>query len=685
MELRAILEILWRRKSIILAVFLSIFLTVMVSTYLITTWYDATAKVFLRRSAVASSVLASLGMQGQSTGSASSLSDTDRADYLALSSLRPVAENAIAELNLKRLKTRTRIMRAMPFMKPVLKFLGVDVSAEEGTITGEELTDRPLLTYLFPRPYIYCDQYESTDIITIEALSTNPEEASKMANTMAKAFVADELRRVREDFTGAKEYIQQNIKRYNTEYTKALRGLRDFREREKTVNLDAEISEYIKQISDLKQSQRDLYLSLAATKTKFGATHPAVIDLQNQIDETKRFIQEKTDKIFGPDVESVNPYAADLAPKKNRPSTPAQNAEKAGVPEKQGGKREDELFQGLPEKYYKYAQLNLTVTVTQDIYNSLLKALYQVGIAESIAVSNIYIVESAVTPQRDSSKHIHPSKTLNFAIAVFLGVFFGVGSALLVEYLDDTLRTSDDIKIYKGLTFLGSIHKLRKKESRLINKMDPRSPLREIFRTIRNNIRFADPDKKIKSYAITSSIQGEGKSFFAVNLAISFANGGKKVLLIDGDMRRPSVHSYFKVDNSTGLTSYLVGDLSYDEILVQTSVDGLTIIPTGAIPPDPAKLVESKKMQQLIKTMEDRYDMVIIDSPPVFAANDAVIMGGYVGAMMIIIESGRASRKHFYDVIDMFSKANVNVLGVVLNKASGTRAPYYYYQYEYRQ
>ena len=680
MELRAILEILWRRKLVILAVFLSIFLPIMIVTSLITPWHDATAKILLRKSTVAPSVLTSLGMQGQQL-TTTSLSDTDRSDYLALSMLRPVAEQVVARYDLKRLRTRARLMRAFPWLTPVLKALGVDVTSTEEKIKGEDLVDRDLLSYIFPRPYVNVDQYESTDIITIQAVSTDPEEAKNMANAMADAFVKEEVKRVREDFTEAKKYIDNNITTFKYEYTKALLKLREFKEREKTLNLESETTDVISQISGLKQTQRDLYVSLADTKTKFSANHPAVIDIQNKIEETRRLIQQKMEMVFGAENMNADPALRDMAEKgtPNDADPDGSKARENALPQVATKYYEDDMLtMQLPKKSYELAQLNLAVTVTQDIYNAFLKSLYQIGIAEAISVSNIYVVEAASTPARNDSKHRHPSALLNFVVSVFLGVVMGVGAALLVEYLDDTLRTEDDVKSFKGLTFLGSIHKLRKKDTKVIDKMDPRSSLHEVFRTIRNNIRFASLDKPLKCCAVTSSIQGEGKTFFAVNSATSLANEGKKVLLIDGDMRKPGIHSYFNIPNNVGLTSYLVGDRELEQILVQPPVEGLTIIPTGPIPPDPAKLAESKKLQQLIKTMEERYDMVIVDCPPVFAANDAVLLGGYAGAVLILIESGKASKKHFHDVIDMFTKAKVSILGVVLNMASGSRVTYYY-------
>jgi succinoglycan biosynthesis transport protein ExoP len=614
LELRMLLGILWRRKLTILSVFSAYVITIMVVSVLISPWYDSTTKVFLRRSWVSGAVMASLGMSN--TGSASALTDTDRSDYLALTTVRPIAEKVVSQLNLKRVKTRARILSALPFLKPAMNAIGINLSTAAVPIKADDFIKWPLSAYIFPRPAVKAEQLESTDLITIEGRSTDPKEASDIANAMAKAFVEEELRRIREDFGGAKIFIENNLKKYKNEYRQALQALKQFKEKEKTVNLDYEMSEYIKQISDLKQSQRDLYLLLADTKTKYSPNHPIVIDIQNKIEATKMQIQQKMEKVFGTERMSGDGALRELTEKMTNPV----NQTSAGPNEhtsssKRSDSSDDLTITGLPQKSYEYAQLTLAVSVNQDIYNSLLKALYQVGMSESIAVANIYIAEPAVVYEKGDSDHRHPSLLKNFIISFFVAGFLGIGFAFIVEHLDNTIKTSDDIKSFKGLIFLGSILNLKKKEPRLISMSDYRSPLREQIRTIRNSIKYTALDKTLKSLAITSSMEQEGKSFFASNFAISAAMEGKKVLLIDGDMRRPAIHEYFNLSNDFGLTNYMVGDAEFKDIQLKTDIEGLSIIPTGPIPPDPGKLAESNKMHKLIQEIETMYDLVIVDTP----------------------------------------------------------------------
>lgn len=672
MELRQIIEILLRRKWIIISMFLAIFLTIFLGSLVIHPWYTATAKVFLQRSTAASTLLSGLGLQGVSSSSSSlAYSDTDRADYLALAAVRPVVDKVIEQEHVTRERIRAIILRKLPFLKPIAKTFGMNVDATTQIMKAEDLINRSLVSYIFPRPYVKIDQQESTDIITFEATGTDPEQASMIANSIARSFLENELKRVREDFKGAREYIQSNLKNYNSEYAKALRDLREFKETQKTVSLDLEMSEYIKQISDLKQTQSNLYVALAETRTKFNPNHPTVIDIQNKIDETKKLIQQKSERVFG-----ALP-SSDMAKKTTNYADRAVHPEQDAVLPRESNKGDDDAFRGLPEKSLRYAQLALAVSVTQDIYNSLLKYRYQVGIAESIALSNCYIVETALMPEIDDSKHKYPKTGLNAIIAILLGTIFGLCAGLFVEYLDDTIETADHLKAFKTVTYLGRVAKLRKRGLKLIDEHDPVSAVKEAFRTIRNNIRFATVDKPVKSLLVTSAVPGEGKSFVASNVAISAVNGGKKVLIVDTNLRTPSLHTFFGLDNSSGLTDYLAGEsVSLESIQKQCRVNGLSVITTGPVPSDPATLIESGRMHQLLESLKNTYDLVILDSPAVLTAHDAIILGGYADGAVVVIESGKTGRKPFTHTYELLQKAGIVVVGAVLNKAKAHTSAY---------
>ncbi len=715
MEIRNILEIFWRRRWIIINVFTAIFLIIFIGTLIVTPWYDATSKVLLKKSPSVNSVQASLGFQSGS-GADAAFTDADRADYLALSTVRPIIDKVIAELDVKRERIRGRIIRIMPFLKPILSAIGVKLVSTE-PMTAEVLLESSVLSNIFPRPHLSVEQYEETDIFEIEVKSPDPEQAMKISNAVAQAFIEEEIKRVQGDYARIKQRIRENIDQAKSDYAKALQSVSQFKENGKIVSVDTETTNLIEKITEfktemennnlsiikvkasilklesqlksmpmyrktseqlkdnemiasLKMNLRDLYLSFAESKSKYTKDHPYVVDIENKISQAKELIQKEMGKIFAQEtisidsvyqnlLEKLSVYYADIA------GYEAQNKAYPNVI----NKFESEMMT-LPGKFSTLTQLQSSVNVSQEVYENLLKNQYRVSISEAFVISNIYIIEHAIVPDVTEWKHRHPSFVFNTVLAILLGVMFGFGAALLLDYLDDSIKTPDEVKAFIGITLLGSIFKLDKHDPRLIHDMDPLSPITESFRTVRNRIKFVYRDHPPKSIVITSAIEGEGKSFLASNLALSFVCEGKKVLLIDGNIRTSSIHTLFHLSNRIGLTSFLNGEMDIDNIQIPSGVEGLTIIPTGPIPSDPAKLVESGKMCQLVKNMEDIYDVVIVDTPPVLSVSDAVIVGEWVDGAIIQIESERTTKRHFLEVVESARQANIHIIGAVLNKVT---------------
>jgi capsular exopolysaccharide synthesis family protein len=203
----------------------------------------------------------------------------------------------------------------------------------------------------------------------------------------------------------------------------------------------------------------------------------------------------------------------------------------------------------------------------------------------------------------------------------------------------------------------------------------------EAYRTIRNSIRYASVDKPIKSLVITSSIEFEGKSSAASNIAINFSMEDKKVILIDFDLRRPTLHKYFHISNNKGVTNVLAEGLQLKEAIRQTNVNGLALLPSGPVPPDPGRLVESQKVKEIIDALKEMYDMVIIDTPPAMIVNDAHVVGALADGMLYVIESGRATFPMIEHAQELMAKAGINLVGVVLNKFRIQGHSYYHHYY----
>lgn len=213
----------------------------------------------------------------------------------------------------------------------------------------------------------------------------------------------------------------------------------------------------------------------------------------------------------------------------------------------------------------------------------------------------------------------------------------------------------------------------------LITKLNPRSPISEQYRTIRTNLQFSAVDNDLETILITSAGPSEGKSSTAANLAIVFAQQEKKVLLIDADMRKPTVHYTFRIDNRRGLSSVLIGDIVLSDATVKTDVENLNILSAGPIPPNPSELLSSKAMSQLIEEAKHYYDLIIFDTPPVLAVTDAQLLANGVDGSLLVVRSKKTDQEAAVKAKELLLPAKSKLLGVVLNDRELTKNQYYYY------
>jgi capsular exopolysaccharide synthesis family protein len=266
----------------------------------------------------------------------------------------------------------------------------------------------------------------------------------------------------------------------------------------------------------------------------------------------------------------------------------------------------------------------------------------------------------------------------------------------LIEYMDDSIRTPDDVNRASGLTTLAGIAKIKAdiEEDRLITISHPRSPISEAYRVLRTGIQFSAVDAPDNSILlVTSPNPSEGKSLTAGNLAVVMAQSGKNVLLVDADLRRPRQHQVFGVTKNSGLTNLMLeynpnaSESATTALIKQfiqepkTGVSGLHILASGPIPPNPSELLGSAKMRALLKTLSSHFDVVILDSPPVLAVTDAVLISTQVDSVLLVLDSGRTKKPHLQQANEMLREVNAHVIGTVLNRLSSRGDGYYYYYY----
>jgi non-specific protein-tyrosine kinase len=313
------------------------------------------------------------------------------------------------------------------------------------------------------------------------------------------------------------------------------------------------------------------------------------------------------------------------------------------------------------------AQLVLTLATARMTYASRL-ALYGRTLADAVlSEANLTVIAKATAPREamgSSTRRI----ARNMILGGMVGVALAIGAAFLWEYLDDTVKTADDIKRMWGLSTLGAIGRLTGENRELIAATQPRSSISEQFRMLRTNIRYFGVERPLRTLLVTSAIPGEGKSTTAANLAVAMAQAGQKVALLDGDLRRPRLHRLFNVPLQGGLaTSLLTGHLD-GNFQPTPAAEGLSVLPAGPLPPNPAELLGSQRMRELLDDLAQQVDVVLIDSPPVLPVADTMGLAHMVDGVLLVVDSGKTRRGMVRQAIERLRQVGGNLIGVVLNR-----------------
>jgi len=291
----------------------------------------------------------------------------------------------------------------------------------------------------------------------------------------------------------------------------------------------------------------------------------------------------------------------------------------------------------------------------------------------------VSIAEEASVPGAPARPHV----ALNTALAAILGLLVAGSIGLVLEYLDDTVKTSEDVEKIAGLSTLGVVSRFKSgAPSRAAIQMTARSPSAEAYRQLRTNVHFAKLAAELKTILITSPNPREGKSTTTANLAVALAQAGERVIVIDTDLRRPTQHLLFQVPNSFGLTGLLLnGRVEAERALLPTDIENLRVLPSGPLPPNPSELLTSPLVAPLIASLRRAADYVLFDSPPLLAVTDGSILASQTDGTILVVEMSRTRSEFLRRAHEALAKAQARPLGVVLNKARSSRRGYYYYGY----
>ena len=325
-------------------------------------------------------------------------------------------------------------------------------------------------------------------------------------------------------------------------------------------------------------------------------------------------------------------------------------------------------------------QLETRLTQYRQIYASVLASYEQVRLAEAQTTTSFIQVEMAVPPE----KAIRPQVLRNTLLAAIVGLMLAIGVIFAIEFLDDTIRDPETITSLTGLPVLATISRHEQTANEPITQAHPRSPVSKSFRSLRTNVKYAGVDKPIRRLIISSPTPEDGKTTIATNLATALAQGGSKVVLIDADLRRPRIHKVFGLENKVGLSSLFVQPEIYaDGYFQSVKTENLHILPSGGTPPNPSELLGSRKMNEILKQMEEKYDIILLDTPPVLTVTDAVALSSSVDGILIVAKIGKTKQAALLQAIEQLRQVNANIIGLVINDVDTRSARYYYYYRNY--
>jgi tyrosine-protein kinase Etk/Wzc len=748
------LRIFYRGRWVILTTFLLVMGLTVYMTFTATPEYEAAAKLMIEDKG---------GMQE----SLFDISSFMKKETMVNNQVEILRSRTLAEIVIKRLQASAHADN-LSLLKPpdqhgsglfadagrwlsdLLSFNGND--SDEYTIEDMiiELRDRLIITPI-----------RDTDMIEIRVTGPTAEEAAFITNTLAQAYSEKNRLESQEEVRQVKNFLDEQLKIVKQQLTESEEALKAFKESDKVVALSNETEELIKKMAEfeglynealteynsnqerlryvneqLDRSKKNFDLNNIATgpyiegfkkqlaelegrKANVISTllnggvyredDPQVRKVDEQIGLVKKQLQEEIIKLAS--VEILNPVALseNLSARKIEIEANLQALQPRVEALKRIVRDYEKQLETLPDKSLRLARLQRAAQADEKIYLMMQEKYQESRITEVGQLGQVRLIDPARPPQEP----VRPRKKLNLLLGFIVGLGLGVGLTFLFEYMNNTVRTIEDIEKI-GLTVLGSIPMIKEEEalkrmkalpagmngkngsldapevrrmvSRLITHFAPKSPISEAYRTFRTNIQYTKLDRELKALLVTSPGPGEGKSTSVANLAITMAQMGSKVLLIDSDLRRPILHSIFNIDRRVGLSNVLVGRATIEEAAQTTEIENLFVMPCGTLPPNPSELLGSSAMKATLGEMKRKFDIVLFDSPPIIAVTDAAVLSSQLDGVILVIKSGQTDREAAFRAFTLLKNVKTRILGALLNGVqieSMYGSYYYYYHYYY--
>jgi exopolysaccharide transport family protein len=617
---------------------------------------------------------------------------------------------SLAERAVERLKLQTHPELATgPMMNPwerVRSLLGRPPSAVVDT-SGLPLSPAAAAF----RSRIEVDPLPGSRLVNLHFRAYDPQVAADAVNTLAQLYIEQSLELRYTTSTEATGWLSERLREQQAKVEAAERALQEYREREGLVNqeerqglveqklemlqgavLDARTDRIAKEslynqiasqgpgqidsfplvlgsepVQALKAELAMLQKEEARLAETLGDRHPDMVRVRGQIRQTQDKIKTEIRAVAAA---AESEYRTALA--KEARLTASLEAVKREA-------------QDTNRKSIELGALRREVETNRQLYQDLLTKTKQTGLETELKTTNIRVVEKAETPRGPVS----PNRMRNYQVALILGLLVGVGLALGFEHLDNTFKSPEDVKEHLQVPFLGMVPDVEAKTAAGASRgpnasqvlRSPNSAVADAYRVLRTNLIFSSAEATGRVLVVSSASPGEGKTTTLANLAAALAQNGAKVLAVDGDLRRPTLNQHFGLQKTPGLSDLVVGKAAASQAIQSTRIDGLQMIPCGYLPPNPAELLGSPMMKQVMEALRAHYDWVLVDAPPLLAMADAAVLASLAEGVVMVIAAEQATKPAVVRAIEQVRSVGGKITGVVLNRVNLARNSYYYSQY----
>jgi len=537
-------------------------------------------------------------------------------------------------------------------------------------------------------------------ILKISYEDNVPLRAQEYANALADAYIRQSIEKKTKEATRKLEFIDRQLKKITENLKSSAVKIEEFKKGANTVSLSAKAEVIIKQMSEAEakleeismesEMLNNLYKRIkkgkhleALSVVGIGSGNEALLEqvraLQEAILKKKILRQDYTEMYPG-----VIKLTKEIAYLRKTIVETIENlrnsiAEKKHLLEKSIAKYQKQLNM-LPADERMYGQLQRKFAVNEKIYSYLLEKRSETAIIKASTVSKNRIIDTALLPDTP----IKPKRKLIILVGVILGLIVGIALAFLRNFLDDRIQTEEDVKHLTDVPILGLVPHIKDDPSKLKVFASPKSAVAEAFRNLRTNLQFMVRKDRSHVISVTSTIGGEGKTTVCINLAAIMSITNKKVILLNLDMRKPTLHERFGLSNTQGMSTLLSGSTSLSNVIQKSEYENLDVITSGPVPPNPSELIQGELMEKVMEKLREVYDVIILDTPPIGLVTDARTLMHLSDTSIYILRAGYSKKSFVHSIKELSSLREIHGLGIILNDVKADKHGYGYgYGYGY--